>query len=113
MWRKLRETDAQRHADRLRARLDPFDVARIDHLEPRRVTRIGGEVKRIGSAPRQGVAALEVVVSDGSGDAVAVFTGRRQIGGIDHGRLVVFEGIVREERGRKVFLNPAYTLVAD
>jgi hypothetical protein len=25
----------------------------------------------------------------------------------------VFEGIVREERGRKVFLNPAYTLVAD
>jgi len=113
MWRKLKESDAQRHTDRLRARLELLRVVPIDTLEPRRVSRVGGEVKRIGSAPRQGVPALEVVVSDGSGDAVAVFTGRRQIGGIEHGRLVVFEGIVRDERGRKVFLNPAYTLVAD
>ena len=85
----------------------------IGDLTARRVSRVGGEVKRIGRAPRQGVPALEVVVADGTGDAVAVFTGRRQIAGIEHGRLLVLEGIVRDERGRKVLLNPAYTLVAD
>ena len=113
LWRKLVETDAERHAERVRSRLEPFHVASIGTLEPRRATRVGGEVKRIGSAPRQGVPALEIVVSDGSGDAVAVFTGRREISGFQQGRLVVFEGVARQERGRTVFLNPAYTLVAD
>jgi hypothetical protein len=111
--KRLMANDTERHAERLRARLSPLDVVPIDELGPRQVRRFGGEVKRIGCAPRQGVPALEVVVSDGTGDAVAVFTGRRAIGGVDHGRLIVLEGIVREERGRKVVLNPAYTLVAD
>ena len=90
-----------------------MQVSQIDAVSPRRATRVGGVVKRIGVAPRQGVPALEVVIADGSGDAVAVFTGRRQIGGIRHGAVIVIEGIARAERDRTVFLNPAYTLVAD
>jgi hypothetical protein len=39
-------------------------------------------------------------------------TGRRAIAGMQPGRLAKFEGVLREERGRKVMLNPAYTLVA-
>ena len=62
-------------------------------------------------APRHGVPSLEVVVSDGTGDAVAVFTGRRSIAGIEHGRGMVIEGVAREERGRRIMLNPAYTLI--
>ena len=63
-------------------------------------------------APRAGSPTLEVVVSDGTGEAVAVFTGRRRIGGVDHGRGMLLEGVAHHERGRLVVLNPAYTLLA-
>ena len=62
-------------------------------------------------APRHGIPALEVVLSDGTGDAIAVFTGRRAIGGIEHGRAMMIEGIAHEERGRRIMMNPAYTLL--
>jgi hypothetical protein len=74
--------------------------------------RVGGEVKRMSVAPRHGVPSLEVVVCDGTGDAVAVFTGRRAIAGVEHGRGMVIEGVARDERGRRMLLNPAYTLLA-
>ena len=52
-------------------------------------------------------------MSDGTGDLVVVFTGRRTIGGMGHGRGVLFEGVAHQERGRLVLLNPAYTLLPD
>jgi hypothetical protein len=54
-----------------------------------------------------------VVISDGTADLVAVFSGRREIPGITHGRHVMFEGVAHDERGRLVILNPAYTLLAN
>ena len=98
--------------ERLQARCGGLAVTRIDTLRCRESARIGGEVKRIRVAPRQGIPAVEVVISDGTGDAIAVFTGRRSIPGIEHGRAMVIEGVVRDERGRRVMLNPAYTLIA-
>ena len=63
-------------------------------------------------APRQGVPTLEVVISDGTGSVTAVFTGRRNIIGIEHGRAVILEGVAVPERGHNVLFNPAYTLIA-
>lgn len=103
------ELDAQR----LLGRFGTMDLVRIADVGNRQTARVGGEVKRMQVAPRQGVPSLEVVISDGTGDAVAVFTGRRTIGGVAHGRAMIIEGLVRSERGRRVMLNPAYTLVAD
>ncbi len=51
-------------------------------------------------------------MDDGTGRAVAVFTGRKRIGGLDGGRRVVLEGVGRHERRRLVLLNPAYTIVS-
>ncbi len=62
-------------------------------------------------APRNGVPTLEVMIGDGSGTCTAVFTGRRTLGGIAHGRSVLLEGVAYEEHGRRVILNPAYTLL--
>ena len=56
-------------------------------------------------------ATLEVAFSDGTGRAVAVFTGRRRIGGISPGRAIVCEGVGRDEASRLVLMNPAYTLL--
>ena len=58
-----------------------------------------------------GSPSLEVTIADGTGRAVAVFTGRKRLGGIDPGRGVVLEGIGRLERNRLVLLNPAYQLL--
>ncbi len=52
-----------------------------------------------------------MTIGDGSGRAVAVFTGRRRIGGLDPGRSLVVEGVGRQERGRLLLLNPSYTMV--
>jgi len=110
--KRLKSDSTELDQQRLVDRFSTFDITHIDQVVARQHTRIGGEVKRIQVAPRLGAAALEVVLSDGTGDAIAVFTGRRQIAGIEHGRALVIEGVARDERGRWVMLNPAYTLLA-
>lgn len=109
---RLKSKPEELDAERLKTRFSMLDLTPIASLQCRTSSRIGGEVKRMRVAPRQGTPALEIVLSDGTGDAVAVFTGRRHIEGIEHGRAVVIEGIAREERGRRIMLNPAYTLIA-
>jgi hypothetical protein len=108
---------------RLRASVDELDHVRLQgrfvgkELQPieglplRSPVRVGGEVTRMRITPRSGTPALEVVVSDGTGDLTVVFTGRRSIGGMGNGRGVLFEGVAHRERGRTVLLNPAYTLL--
>ena len=51
-------------------------------------------------------------MSDGTGSITAVFTGRRKIIGVEHGRTVILEGVAVPERDGMVIFNPAYTLVA-
>ena len=55
--------------------------------------------------------AYEITISDGTGSAAAMFTGRRHVAGIDHHRGVVLEGIIRQDKGRLVMVNPVYTLL--
>ena len=52
------------------------------------------------------------MISDGTGTITAVFSGRRSIIGIEHGRAVIFEGVAIPQRDRCVIFNPAYTLIA-
>jgi hypothetical protein len=70
-----------------------------------------GEVTRQKLVPRAGSPVLELTVADGSGEIYVIFTGRRHIQGLSHGRGVVLEGVAHHERGRLVILNPAYTLL--
>lgn len=93
-----------------------FDRRREDHLAlgdcPLRTkVEVMGEVSRMRVVPRAGCASLEIVVSDGSGEATAVFHGRRRIKGIGPGQAIALSGVARHSNGRMVFLNPAYTLL--
>jgi hypothetical protein len=99
------------HRESLRKKFNQPDVTHLCDLEPRKKAKVAGEVKRIRTVPRSGVPSLEIVVSDGTADAIVVFTGRRTLGGLEHGRGVVFEGVPHNEHGRCVILNPAYTLL--
>ena len=109
---RLKSNPEHLDAERLQQRFTDLKLMPISELQCRVPSRVGGEVKRIRVAPRKGIPALEIVVSDGTGDAVAVFTGRRAIRGIEHGRAMVIEGVAHDERGRRVMLNPSYTLIA-
>ncbi len=102
----------QLDAARLQGRFRDLELMPIAQLQCRATSRVGGEIKRIRVAPRKGIPAIEIVISDGTGDAIAVFTGRRHIPGIEHGRAVIIEGVAHDERGRLVMLNPSYTLIS-
>jgi len=96
---------------RVQVRCNGLGVTPLDELPLRVPVRVGGEVKRVMIAPRNGVPNFEVMISDGTGQVTAVFAGRRRIPGIEHGRAIVLEGVAVDQRGRSVIYNPAYTLV--
>jgi hypothetical protein len=98
-------------SDRLRTRVSDFDVTPIAEAPTRTPVVLVGEVQSLQVVPRAGSPSLEVTIDDGSGRAVAVFTGRKRLGGVDCGRRVILEGVGRQDRTRIVLLNPAYTIV--
>jgi hypothetical protein len=109
--KKLSATTADLDRARLQDRYKGVDFTHIDEC-PRRVpVRIGGEVQGIKVVPRAGSSTLEVTVADGTGKAIAVFLGRKQLPGVSPGRTVMFEGVGRVEAGRTILLNPAYTIL--
>jgi hypothetical protein len=83
----------------------------IADVEERRPARFGGEVRSQHRSAAGSRPSLRVTVDDGTGSAVAVFTGRSRIFGIEAGRAILFEGVARSDRGQLVVYNPAYTLL--
>lgn len=96
---------------RLHDRFHGLDVAHICDVDLRRPARLVGEVVALQVVPRAGSPSLEVTVDDGSGRAVAVFTGRKRLAGLEPGRGVLLEGVAGNVDGRLQMLNPAYTLL--
>lgn len=108
---KLGQTIDDIEEERLQGRSSDLGVTRIADAPTRQVVVLGGEVQGLQVVPRAGSPSLEVTIGDGSGRAVAVFTGRRRLSGVDCGRRILIEGVGREERGRILVVNPSYTIV--
>jgi hypothetical protein len=96
---------------RLRALFDTDGCTPIGALVAREQANVRGEVQATRIVPRAGSPSLEVTVHDGTGSVVAVFTGRRRLGGVGPGRALVLDGVPRHDRDRLVMVNPAYTLL--
>jgi hypothetical protein len=109
--RKLSQSMDDLEGARLQDRLRDLGVQPIAEAPTRTPVLLAGEIQGLQVVPRAGSPSLEVTISDGSGRAVAVFTGRRRLGGVDCGRRVLIEGVGRTERGRMIVLNPSYTIV--
>lgn len=86
-------------------------VSSIADIDERRPVRFGGEVRSQHRSSPGGRPMLRVTVHDGTGSAVAVFTGRSRILGLEAGRAVLFEGVGRRDHDQLVVFNPAYTLL--
>ena len=109
--RRMRMTGAELHAESLKTFFASLDATPIADMVDREVVRIAGQVKRMRTAPRFGVMAVEYVITDGTGEATVVFTGRSSVAGMPHGARVVVEGAAHPEKRRHVLLNPSYTLL--
>ncbi len=82
-----------------------------DHLQPRRMARVVGEISSVRIVPRAGAPSLEVGVTDGRGVVTAVFFGRRKIAGLSPGRRLIIEGMVAPLNNRAFVYNPVYELL--
>ena len=85
----------------------------MDHLTPRQSVQVGGEVRAVRIVPRAGAPALEVTVSDGRGQVVAVFLGpaqdRRAVAGpAGRGR----RASSRATASASIVFNPIYEILS-
>jgi RecG-like helicase len=110
---RLTETDETRLAAEIRewAETVPGSV-RIAGAPLRQHVRIAGVIRRLTVFPMQDNESLEAVVSDGTGDVLVRFMGRRAIGGLGLGTRVVVEGVLGESKGTIQMMNPRLEFTA-
>jgi RecG-like helicase len=80
----------------------------ISEAQPRQVARIAGIVEGIRVRPREGVPAIEAVVTDGSGSVTAVWLGRRILPGLQLGKRLILEGRLGGDPKNLQLMNPRY-----
>jgi amino acid transporter len=87
------------------------NVTPIGDIEWRKRAQVQGRVTSIKAAPRGSAPTLEVEIWDETGGVSLHFLGRRDIAGLEVGSQLRAEGMVGEEEGSVVILNPSYELL--
>ncbi len=82
----------------------------INEVEPRIPVTIRGTIVRLKTIPRSGLPSLAVTIEDETGKVLAIWSGRRSIGGITLGRRLDLHGIAVAGQYELEFHNPEYTL---
>lgn len=93
------------------ARRSALGATPIDQIVDRQFVELAGEVQSVRIVPRAGAPALDVLIDDGHGLALAVFFGRRSIAGVHAGRTLRISGRASLRSGRARLINPAYELL--
>ncbi len=83
----------------------------IAQLRWRQRARVGGRVRLVRVQPRAGVPSVECTLTDGSGQLLIVFQGRRRYPGVEPGAIITAEGIVGEKAGRSAMINPVIEIL--
>jgi amino acid transporter len=87
------------------------NVTPIGDIEWRKRAQVQGRVTSIKTAPRGSAPTLEVEIWDETGGVSLQFLGRREIAGLVVGSQMRAEGMVGEDEGSMVILNPSYELL--
>lgn len=111
--KKLNADNQEIDSERLCEHFKDHGFTALGNLQCRTRTKIGGEIKRMRIKPRSGIPAVEIVINDGTGEATVIFSGRRNIPGIEHGKCIMIDGVPHRDGERTVILNPAYSLLVD
>ncbi len=83
----------------------------INEATPRQQVCVCGKITRMTARPTAGQPALAILVSDDTGTVSAVWTGRREIGGVTLGRRIAISGVPVIRGEQLEFTNPGYTLL--
>jgi RecG-like helicase len=109
---RLTESDEDRLAAELKAWADAVPgTVRIAEATTRTRVALAGMVRRITVRPVEGFEALEVVLSDGTGEVTARWLGRRTIRGLALGSRLKVEGVLGVEQGARRVVNPTFEFV--
>ena len=103
-------SQAELEADDERLESTKLGCTPVANLPDRHRVTVNGVLRSVTLRPREGVAALEAELYDGTGTVDLVWLGRREIAGIDPGRRGAFEGLVCDIDGRPTIYNPRYDL---
>ncbi|MGH2723526.1 MAG: DNA-binding protein [Actinomycetota bacterium] len=107
---RARQSDEDRLSDELREWAEQIPgTMRIGSCPSRAQVRITGVVRRLTVRPQDGSITLEAVVTDGTGELTAQWTGRDHIEGLHLGTRVILDGVLGEQRhGRPRMVNPDF-----
>ena len=83
----------------------------IAQTQPRQRVCVSGKVIRMKARPTSGQPALAISIEDDTGTVTAVWTGRREIGGVTLGRKMAITGVPVMHGDHLEFTNPHYTLL--
>jgi hypothetical protein len=87
------------------------NITPIGNITWRKRAHVQGRVSSIKSAPSGSSPVVEVEVWDKSGGVTLQFLGRREISGLDVGSQLKAEGMVGEDNGQLIILNPSYEII--
>jgi hypothetical protein len=106
---RLTQDEGDRRAQSVRQWAEALPgVTLIADAAPRTVVRVAGVVEGLRVRPREGVPAIEAVVTDGSGTITALWLGRRSIPGLTLGCRLVLEGRIGGGPGDRQVVNPRF-----
>jgi RecJ-like exonuclease len=109
--RRLASTNAELESADLQKKVQDEGAIPIRECEDRQVVDLTGAVTTVTITPRAGHPSLEVELRDGSGAVTLVWLGRRQIPGIDPGRMIKVSGRISCRDGNRLLFNPRYELL--
>jgi hypothetical protein len=87
------------------------DLLPIGSITWRRRAHVQGMVNSIKAAPTGAAPVVEVEIWDKTGGVTLQFLGRREISGLEVGSQIEAEGMVGENNGQLIILNPSYKII--
>jgi len=72
--------------------------------------RVSGTVRRLRTGGPAGLPMLQAELGGGADRVTVIWLGRTRIAGIEPGRALAVEGMLSQQRGRRIMYNPRYDL---
>lgn len=110
LLRKLTASEEELDAEELRAETVAAGCTAAFDAHRGQVVSVTGRLRTVVYTPRTNLPTLEADLYDGSDVVTLVWLGRRQIAGIEPGRMLTARGRMAVRDDRKVMYNPYYEL---
>lgn len=107
---RLAADPGQLDAEQLRDQASALGAEPVRACGERDRVCVAGTLRAVTLRPVGGVPTVEAELWDGTGSISLVWLGRRRIGGIGPGRVLVARGRLSTADGRRVMYNPVYEL---